>query len=128
MRAAVLMLAAVLALAGCASTEPTELDASAADQLQTSVVEVATLAADGDVTGAIEQLDALQAVLDDAVAANDVSVERAATIQAAIDSVRADLVALIPEPEPTPTETTEPEKPGKGNQKPGKPGTGRGRQ
>jgi len=117
MRRAVLALVMTLALAGCATS--TELAPSTAEGLQASVVEVSTLAADGDVTGALARLDALQAELDSAVAAGDVSAERVATIQQAIDLVRADLEALVPEPEPTPTPTAE--KPGKGNDKPGKP-------
>jgi len=117
MRRAALILAMTLALAGCATA--TELAPSTAEGLQASVVEVSTLASDGDVTGALARLDALQSELDAAVAAGDVSAERVASIQQAIDLVRADLEALVPEPEPTPTPTAE--KPGKGNDKPGKP-------
>ena len=120
------LIAAVLVvglLAGCAS-ESADLDSDVATTLQSSVVAVAEPAADGDLTTSLERLDAVQEQLDAAISAGDVSAQRAALIQSAIDAVRADLeLALTPEPEPTPepVEPEKPEKPGKGN-KPEKPG------
>ena len=109
-----------MVLAGCASPAP-ELAAPTAETLQASVIEVAGLAADGDVTGALARLDELQGQLDDAVAADEVSATRATVILQAIDLVRVDLEALVPEPSPTPSPSESEEKPGNGNNKPGKP-------
>jgi len=119
-RALALAVGVVIVLAGCATQAPSDLDVETSGALQASVVEVATLAADGDVSGAIARLDTLQGEVDAAVASDALTDERAESIQEAIDEVRLDLEALVPEPEPTPT-PTEPEKPGKGH-KPGKPG------
>ena len=109
-----------IVLAGCASPAP-ELAAPTAETFQASVIEVADLAADGDVTGALARLDELQGQLDDAEAADEVSATRATVIQQAIDLVRVDLEALVPEPSPTPSPSESEEKPGNGNNKPGKP-------
>ena len=120
MRRIASLLLVVGLLAGCAST-PVELAPDVALDLQNAVVAVAEPAADGDLTTSLERLDAVQEQLDAAISTGDVSAQRAALIQSAIDAVRADLeLALTPEPEPTP-EPVEPEKPGKGN-KPEKPG------
>ena len=125
-RALALAVGVVIVLAGCATPTPSDLDAETAGALQASVVEVATLAADGDVAGAIARLDTLQGEVDAAVASEALTDDRAAEIQAAIDAVRLDLEALVPEPTPTPSAPEqEPgkDKPGKGNkpEKPGKP-------
>ena len=85
------------ALAGCAPAP--EVSASAAQQLQSSVHLVATQAAASDPTTAVASLDVLQGQLDAAVASDDVSDERAATVQAKIDLVRADLAQKIAEAE-----------------------------
>jgi len=119
--------AVMVMLAGCAPSSPDDLDANRAVALQESVIGVATLAADGDIEGAVLALDALQADVDEAVAADELSAERLAIIQDAIDLVRVDLAGLVPEPSPSPSVTDEqpekPGKPGKGNkpEKPGKP-------
>jgi len=91
--------------------------------MQAGVVEVADAAANGDYESGLARLDELQSVLDAAIADDVLSAGKAASIQAAIDAVRADLTELAtPEPEPTPEPSTEPEKPGKGSEdKPGKP-------
>jgi hypothetical protein len=74
--------------------------------MQDGVVQIAQLAAGGDIAGAASQLDALQAQLAEAVDGDLVSAARAARIQTAIDAVRADLDGLqAPAPEP---ETTQP--------------------
>jgi hypothetical protein len=94
-------LAAVLA--GCAGTSTT-LSSQTSTALQSGVVAVAESAAAGDPTSALARLDELQQTLDAALAAGDVTAERAAAIQAAIDAVRADLQpAPAPSIEPAPT-------------------------
>ncbi|WP_243073913.1 hypothetical protein [Microbacterium sp. SS28] len=98
----------VAALTGCASPS---LDTSFGDQLQTSVVEVASAAAGGDLPGAIVQLDEVQAQLQEAIDAEAVTAARAARIQTAIDAVRADLEALVP-PAPAPAPEPAPVEPG----------------
>ncbi len=122
-------------LAGCAPAA-TDLKSETSAQMQAVVVSVAESAAAGDPVTALQRLDELQQRLDAAVAAGDVSAERAVAIQDAIDAVRAD---LQPAPEPTVAPTPEPtvdesvddapsddkgkdddEKPGKGDEK--KPG------
>ena len=121
-RLAALVVAAALALGGCASA-PLSIDASVTATMQAGVVEVADAAANGDYESGLARLDELQSVLDAAIADDVLSAGKAASIQAAIDAVRADLTELAtPEPEPTPEPSTEPEKPGKGSEdKPGKP-------
>ena len=84
-------LAFMLVFSGCAQSD-TDLNAESAAQLQSLVVSVAETAATGDYAAAMSELDALQAALDAARDQGEVSDERAATIQAAIDVVRADLV------------------------------------
>jgi hypothetical protein len=100
-----LLTAAALAavLASCAAP-PTPLSSQTSTALQSGVVAVAESAAAGDPTSALARLDELQQTLDAALAARDVTAERAAAIQAAIDAVRADLEpAPAPSIEPTPT-------------------------
>jgi hypothetical protein len=87
-------LALVLVFSGCAQAD-TDLAGESATQLQSHVVSVAETAATGDYAAAMVELDALQAALDTAREQGDVSDERAATIQAAIDAVRADLVQAV---------------------------------
>jgi ribosomal protein S20 len=122
MRLVVVVALALLALAGC-SAAPTDLESTAATDLQTAVVAVATPAAAADYETAITQLDEVQARLDAAIEDGAVSASRAAQIQSAIDVVRADLEAALAEEQETatPEEPAEPTKPGKGN-KPEKPG------
>jgi hypothetical protein len=99
------LLACMVFLGGCAP-ENTDLSAEAAAQMQTMVVSVAETTATGDHAGAIVQLDALQAELDAARGRGHVSDERAATIQAAIDLLRADLLHAA-EPDDAPSEPVE---------------------
>ena len=88
-------------------TRSAGLDAS----MQSAVVAVAESAAAGDPTTALARLDELQQQLDAALAAGDVTQERAAAIQSAIDAVRADLQpapAPTVEPAPAPATTVDP--------------------
>lgn len=89
-------LACGILLAGCA---PRPLGDDAALSLQASVRQVAENAAANDPTAAIGELDALQARLDGAVADGEVGTERARAIQAAVDTVRVDLVQSIADAE-----------------------------
>ena len=90
--ALVMVTLGAVTISGCAA-QP-ELDGSVAGDLQSSVLLVATSAAEDDTASALEQLDALQKELDAAVADGSVAQERATTIQSAIDLVRADLDAI----------------------------------
>jgi hypothetical protein len=90
-------------LSGCAPSDPSD---AATERLDASVVQTADRAASGDYAGAVASLDVLQARLAEYVEAGDVTADRSAEIQAAIDTVRADLAALIaaqstPTPEPS---------------------------
>ena len=101
------MLAAVLVLSGCSAADPS-IDDGTAQALDDAVVAVAEKASADDWAGALTELDALQATLDAAIAGGNVREDRATSIRAQADLVRADLAALIaavPEPE----ESTEPE-------------------
>lgn len=91
-------------LAGCATATP-DVTREVSSQMQAVVLSVAESAAAGDTVTALQRLDELQQRLDAAVAAGDVSAERAAAIQQAIDAVRAD---LQPAPEPTVAPTPDP--------------------
>jgi hypothetical protein len=95
-------------LAGC-TPAPTALSEEVSTAMQSGVVAVAEAAAAGDSVSALARLDELQQKLDAALAAGEVSADRAAAIQTAIDTVRADLQPA-PEPtvEPVPEPTVEP--------------------
>jgi hypothetical protein len=98
----------VAVLAGCSPT-PAALSEEVSTGMQSGVVAVAEAAAAGDSVGALARLDELQQKLDAALAAGEVSAERAVAIQTAIDAVRADLQP-VPEPsvEPLPEQTVDP--------------------
>lgn len=99
-------LAVVLTVGGCAQAEA-DVTAESSAHLQSLVVSVAETAATGDYSAAMAELDALQAALDAARGQGDVSDERAASIQVAIDVVRADLLqAAEPETPSAPVEET----------------------
>jgi hypothetical protein len=107
--AAALALGAAI-LAGCAPG-PTALSSQVSTDMQSAVVAVAESAAAGDPTTALARLDELQQNLDAALAAGDVTAERAAAIQSAIDAVRTDLQsapAPSVEPAPVPEPTVDP--------------------
>ncbi|MGA1827330.1 MAG: hypothetical protein WAZ28_03650, partial [Microbacterium sp.] len=91
------------------ATAPLTLSRQASTDLQAGVVAVAESAAAGDQATALTRLDELQERLDAAVAAGDVTAERAASIQGAIEVVRADLQpAPTPSIEPVPQPTVGP--------------------
>ena len=100
----------LLPLAAC-TTSPPELEAPAAEQLQSAVLRVSESSAAGDFATALQQLDEVEAELLDAAAAEQLSAARAARVHAAILLVRADLEAAMPEDEttPAPGETSSPE-------------------
>jgi hypothetical protein len=123
-------------LTGCAGGS-SDLATSTANRLQSGVLQVTTQSASGDFAGAQSSLSALQADLLTAAAAGQVTAERSARIQSAINLVSADLAAALaantPPPAPAPTVTVEApaptdsgngnsdnDKPGKGNDKPPK--------
>jgi len=103
------LLAATILLAGCAPSTPA-LSSEISEQLQNDVVALANAAAAGDTAGAQGALAVLETRLAEGLAANTITADRGESIQAAVELVRADLVALTtPEVEPTtPTETTTP--------------------
>ena len=103
------LLAATILLAGCAPSTPA-LSAEISEQLQNDVVALANAAAAGDTAGAQGALAVLETRLAEGLAANTITADRGESIQAAVELVRADLVALTtPEVEPTTaTETTTP--------------------
>lgn len=92
-------------LAGCTPT-PTSTAPQLSTEMQSMVVAVAEAAAAGDSASALARLDELQQRVDAALAAGEVTPQRAAEIQAAIDLVRTDLQpapepSVAPAPEPT---------------------------
>ena len=111
---AVLGIAAVLALSGCAAKDGYP-DATA-QSMQQAVLGVSQASSVGDWGAAQLALTDAEARLAAAVAAGEISEERAAMITAAIAEVRADLDALIA----AQLEETEQDN-GNGNGKPEKP-------
>jgi uncharacterized membrane protein YgcG len=122
-------------LVGCAADPPT-LSSGVSSQMQSAVVSIAESAAAGDFPAATAQLDKLQAQLNAALAAGEVTAEKAAAIQEAINLVRADLQPPAPavEPPTPPTDTGEPSTPvdsgggddSSNNSGPGNSGSGNG--
>ena len=90
------------ALAGCGGTPP-DLQQGTATQLQTGVQTVTAAAAAGDFEAAQASLEAVQADLLTAAAADQVSAARAADIQSALNLVSADLTSAIEASKPEPT-------------------------
>lgn len=88
------ILLALSALAGCAGSPP-DLQESTAAGFQLAVFDVTTAAKEGDYVTAQAALDALQADLLTATAAEKVSGVRSAEIQSAINLVRNDIAAAI---------------------------------
>ena len=93
------MLIGALALSGCsaqhASDSTQKYSAQTARPLQEQVLAVAESSATGDPAASLTRLDELAASLKDARARGTVSVERYASITAAIALVRSDLEAAI---------------------------------
>lgn len=102
-------LAAILAVSGCApaSTAPSE---AVSAQLEQTVLVITQAVVDSDWASADRDLDALEAQVETALAAGELSEERAVEIRAAIALVRADVAAGIEQtaPIPEPTEPPEP--------------------
>ncbi|TFD08839.1 MULTISPECIES: mucin-associated surface protein [unclassified Cryobacterium] len=84
----------LLPLAGCAA-EPVELQAATAENLQSAMLGITEAAAGGDFTEAQSLLTAMQGNLRTAAAAGQVSAERSASIQTAINRVSTDLTVEI---------------------------------
>lgn len=100
------VLTVALLLSACAGAAP-GLAATAARDMQETVVTIAQHAAAGDPAAAVAELDALQQRLDAALAADDITADRAALVQRSIDLVRADLEGVLAEnatPAPPATE------------------------
>ena len=104
------ILAVALGLGGCAANRA-DITAGTGTLMQSTVVLAANQAAAGDAAGVLTTLDSLQAQLRQGSATGDITADRAAAIQNAIDLVRADLqpaVAPVPEETAVP-DTTGPE-------------------
>ena len=101
-------------LLGSACTAPPQLNAGAAERMQTHAAEVRTAAAAGDYEKAIEGLGDLTEELRQAAADGDVSFARYQSIEAAIEQLSADLAAELaaastPSTPSTPSEPPNPE-------------------
>lgn len=93
------VLAATIALSGCAATPAIETDT--AERLQQTVLTVSDSAAAGDLAGALASLDAVVTELEAARVRGEVSEDRYARISAAVESLRAYLVGqTVPPPAP----------------------------
>jgi hypothetical protein len=86
---------------GC-SPQPSDLSESAAFELQGAVDSVVAAVKDNRITAALASLNTVQMQLLQFTAAGDVGNERVATIQRAIDLVKADLAAAISQPSNAP--------------------------
>lgn len=84
----------LLPLAGCTS-DPVDLQATTAANLQGEILEISEAAAAGDFASAQSLLTAMQSNLRTAAASGQVSSERSAAIQSAINLVRDDLTVEI---------------------------------
>jgi hypothetical protein len=104
----VLILAAALAVPGCAA--PLDLDSGTGAALQEQVAAVRSALAGGDHAGALTTLDTLAANVERAAAEGKISPERKTRILQAITRVRSDALAAIPsEPAaPAPARTEAP--------------------
>lgn len=105
------------ALSGCAPSGQ-QLNAEAAQQLQSSVLAVTKAAAAGDFSEAVAALDALEELVTEGTASGAIDPGRSARIQASIDLVRADLKAADPQPTPKPGKPDPGKKGGPGKDKP----------
>ncbi len=84
----------LLPLAGCTAA-PVDLHAATAEQLQTEILAISEASAAGDFADAQSLLTAMQANLRTAAASGQVSAERSASIQSAINLVQGDLTVEI---------------------------------
>jgi hypothetical protein len=96
---------AAAALTGCA---PASIHADTSQALQQNVVTIADAAASGDVATALAEVDRLQQQVTAGIADGSVSAADGERIQAALDQVRADLLALVPATEDEATTDSEP--------------------
>ena len=90
----VLAVGLLLPLSGC-TADPVDLQAATAENLQTELLAITEASAAGDFSNAQSLLTAMQANLRTAAAAGQVSAERSASIQSAINLVRGDLTVEI---------------------------------
>lgn len=86
-------LAGALILAGCAA-EPVDIDPAVSDELSTSVVQIADVAAAGDYVTALGRLDELEARASTAAGDGSITAARLVALQDAIERVRADLQGI----------------------------------
>lgn len=104
----ILVLAAALAVPGCAA--PLDLDSGTGAELQEQVAAVRSALAGGNHGAALTTLDRLAADVERAAAEGKISPERKTRILQAIARVRGDAVAAIP-PEPPAPAPAPPESP-----------------
>jgi hypothetical protein len=100
-----------LGLGGC-SGAPADITTTASERLQATIVNAANQAAAGDTASALLTLETLQTQLQQSTDTGEISPDRAADIQQAIDLVRTDLQpppAVTTTPESTPSSTPLPE-------------------
>jgi hypothetical protein len=106
----ILLLAAALAVPGCAA--PLDLDSGTGAALQEQVASVRSALAGGDHAEALTTLDTLAADVERAAAEGKISPERKTRILHAIARIRGDALAAIPPepatPAPAPTEAPDP--------------------
>ena len=106
----ILILAAALAVPGCAA--PPELDSGTGAALQERVAAVRSALAGGDHAAALATLDTLAADVERAAAEGKISLERKTRILQAAARVRGDALAAVPSepaaPVPVPTESPGP--------------------
>ena len=88
-------------VSGC-GPQPSDLSEAAAFELQGKVDRVVAAVKDDHLTDALTSLSAVQMQLLQSTAAGDVGNERAATIQRAIDRVKADLASATSQPSGVP--------------------------
>lgn len=84
----------LLPLSGC-TADPVDLQAATAENLQTEILAITEASAAGDFSTAQTLLTAMQANLRTAAASGQVSGERSASIQSAINLVQGDLTVEI---------------------------------
>ena len=89
-----LALGLLLPLSGC-TADPVDLQAATAENLQTEILAITEASAAGDFSNAQTLLTAMQANLRTAAASGQVSAERSASIQSAINLVQGDLTVEI---------------------------------
>lgn len=110
---ATIAVAAILALGGCAADDG--YSDAAAQSLQEAVLAVTQASHEGDWVTAQERLDDAAARLAQALAAGEISEERAAEITAAIGAVREDLDALLAVQQQQEQQDTQEDNDGPGN-------------